>query len=306
MSIRENPKEDLIQRAIGAYLGLAIGDALGATVEFMTPREIVHQYRCHKNIIGGGWLNIKAGRVTDDTEMSLSLGRSILKSGGVDAMMAAQYFSDWMSSKPIDMGNTVRRGIMTFRNTGALSVAENEQNAGNGACMRTLPIALYTLGDDDNWVRSQSKKQAHVTHNNLLSDVGTETVIEMIQSALIGTTSQKEMREIADNLVLGFPTFSFTGKAEENPSGYIVDTLKAVFQALFETRSFEDCLVNVVNRGGDADTTGAIAGMIAGAFYGAQAIPMRWTSMLDIKVKTECVAQAQALIALSSYYRSLS
>ncbi|HSO84778.1 ADP-ribosylglycohydrolase family protein, partial [Thiocapsa sp.] len=96
-------------RAAGAYLGLAVGDALGATVEFMTPREIREVYGEHRNLIGGGWLRLRKGRVTDDTEMSLALGNSILAAGCVDAHAIAEAFSDWMRTKPVDIGHTVRR-----------------------------------------------------------------------------------------------------------------------------------------------------------------------------------------------------
>ena len=86
----------------------------------------------------------------------------------------------------------------------------------------------------------------------------------------------------------------------ENPSGFIVETMQAVLQALFNTGSFEECLVNVVNRGGDADTTGAIAGMIAGSLYGVNAIPNRWLKKLDKTLRQECQRQALALLALSN------
>jgi ADP-ribosyl-[dinitrogen reductase] hydrolase len=84
----------LIARAEGAYLGLAVGDALGATLEFMTPREIQHQYGVHREIRGGGWLKLRRGQVTDDTEMALALGESILLRGGVEPAAAAQAYSD--------------------------------------------------------------------------------------------------------------------------------------------------------------------------------------------------------------------
>ena len=98
-------------RAVAAYLGLAIGDALGATVEFMTPREIRALFGTHDEICGGGWLRLKPGQVTDDTTMSLALGQSILSAGGIDALNVAQAFDAWMRAKPVDIGNTVRRGI---------------------------------------------------------------------------------------------------------------------------------------------------------------------------------------------------
>ena len=84
------------ERAVGAYLGLAVGDALGATVEFMTPREIRAEYGVHANIVGGGWLRLKPGQVTDDTTMALALGRAILSAGRVEAEAAALAFDAWM------------------------------------------------------------------------------------------------------------------------------------------------------------------------------------------------------------------
>ncbi|GBE08176.1 ADP-ribosyl-[dinitrogen reductase] glycohydrolase [bacterium BMS3Abin11] len=289
-------------RAVGAYLGCAVGDALGATVEFMTPREIQTHYGTHDAIRGGGWLRLKRGQVTDDTTMALALGRSILESGRVDAHAAVEAFDGWMRAKPIDIGHTVRRGIIHFRQTGESCVPENEYDAGNGACMRTLPVALATHGLDATQVRAASRAQAHVTHNNHLSDAGTECVIAMIQAALDGATMTELLHGPVRELVTAFPEFRFRGRRRDNPSAYIVETLQAVFQALFDTNTFEDCLVDVVNRGGDADTTGAIAGMIAGAVYGRDTIPGRWLKALDREVHDACRDQALAMLTLSPRY----
>jgi ADP-ribosyl-[dinitrogen reductase] hydrolase len=87
-----------------------------------------------------------------------------------------------------------------------------------------------------------------------------------------------------------------TTRRQENPSGYVVHTLQAVFQAFFATDSFESCLVDVVNRGGDADTTGAIAGALAGAWYGENSIPSRWKSALDKSTARRCGEQAERLL----------
>ena len=104
----------ITDRAVAAYWGLAVGDALGATVEFMTPGEIRHQYGVHDHIRGGGWLRLKTGQVTDDTEMSLALGDAILQKGALDTVEVAQHFDQWLRSKPIDVGQTVRRGIVHY------------------------------------------------------------------------------------------------------------------------------------------------------------------------------------------------
>ncbi|MGB5831120.1 MAG: ADP-ribosyl-[dinitrogen reductase] hydrolase [Thiohalocapsa sp.] len=297
--IAETSPGDLVKRrALGAYLGLAIGDALGATVEFMTPKEIRAQYQQHRDITGGGWLRLRKGQITDDTGMSLALGRSILVQGCVDPRHAANAFSDWMRDKPVDIGNTVRRGIAHFRRTGEPRVAENEFDAGNGACMRCLPVALATVGADIPEIAAANRRQAHVTHNNPLSDAGSLCVIRMVQSAILGG-GKGELKALADALVTQNSIYCFDRKRSENPSAFIVDTLRAVFQALFATDSFEAALIDVVNRGGDADTTGAIVGMIAGAFYGPAALPARWVRRLERDIRVECLSQAQDLIRLS-------
>lgn len=293
--------DTIADRARAAYLGLAIGDALGATVEFLTPNEIRHQHGEHREIRGGGWLRLKPGQVTDDTTMALALGRSILDSGGrVEALACAQAFDAWMRAKPVDIGNTVRRNLVTFRHSGNPLAPASEHDAGNGAAMRVLPVALVTLGQSAEFVSNAIRAQAHVTHNNALSDAACDTLVAMIQAALVkvgaGGTAQ-ELDHFATVLVARHPAFAFDGRRRENPSGYVVETLQAVFQAFFGTDSFEACLIDVVNRGGDADTTGAICGMLAGACYGLEAVPARWSKALDASVREVCLAQAQALVA---------
>jgi ADP-ribosyl-[dinitrogen reductase] hydrolase len=288
----------LMDRALGAYIGLAVGDALGATTEFLTPREIEEQHGTHDTICGGGWLRLKAGEVTDDTQMSLALGDAILAKGGVEAPAVAEAFSDWMRSKPIDIGNTVRRGIIHYRTTGESSVCVNEYDAGNGACMRALPIALLCCFASDEELCRNSRLQAHTTHNNPLSDAGTETVLRML-TRLFGGADISEVKTVADQLVAEHAQYRFDKKRASNPSGFIVHTLKVVFQAFFEQESFEATLVDVVNRGGDADTTGAIAGMLAGACYGQQSIPERWSIKLNPKIVMACRQQTRELLALA-------
>jgi ADP-ribosyl-[dinitrogen reductase] hydrolase len=294
-------RADLERRALGAHLGLAVGDALGATVEFLTPAEIRAAYGEHRDLIGGGWLRLKPGRVTDDTEMSLALGRAILARGGVESQAVAEAFNEWMRGKPVDIGNTVRRGIARYRQTGESQVPEHDYDGGNGACMRCLPIALFTLGAEPEVVRAANLVQSHVTHHCALADAGTLTVIRMVQAALLGGGA--EIQRLAEDLAAAEPKYRYDRKRMENPGAYIVETLRAVFQALFATADFEATLIDVVNRGGDADTTGAILGMIAGALYGADTIPRRWLRALDRTVTNDCAAQAKALIALSPYAR---
>lgn len=286
-------KQQLHDRALGAYLGLAVGDALGATVEFMLPREIQHEYGVHREIIGGGWLKLKAGRVTDDTAMSLALGRALLASGGWNSTAVANSFVEWLKSKPVDIGNTCRRGIQRYMLDGSLSGLPSEGDAGNGAAMRNLPLVLATLNDDKAF-RQQTLMQCHFTHNHPLSDAATLALGEMTRALLKGG-GLKECRTVVNALLVAQPKFQFSpypGRA----SGYILDTMQTVLHHFFITDSFDSCVVETVNRGEDADTTGAIAGMLAGALYGASAIPMRWLDKLDSKVVVEIEAQTDGLL----------
>lgn len=297
--LQSNCKESVENKAVAAYLGLAVGDALGVTVEFMSPKQIKTRIGVHDMITGGGWLGLQPGQVTDDTTMSLALGKSILKTGSVDAVAVAESFSDWFSDDPVDIGNTVKRGITHYRYAGTPYMPERASDAGNGACMRTIPVALATFGlEDEYYICKASREQAHVTHNNPLSDAATETVIQIIQAAMNGYSKYEIKQGPVDKLIKRHSEFNYLERRREKPTGYIVETMQAVLQAFFATESFEDCLVDVVNRGGDADTTGAIAGMIAGSFYGLDEIPSRWLEQLDKDVAKACDYQARALLEL--------
>ncbi|MCB1889605.1 MAG: ADP-ribosyl-[dinitrogen reductase] hydrolase [Rhodocyclaceae bacterium] len=287
-------------RAVGAFLGLAIGDALGATVEFMTPAEIAHANRRrggrHTEIVGGGWLRLRAGQVTDDTTMALALGEAILEAHGrIEASACARAFDGWMRGRPVDIGNTVRRGILHFRNTGAVHVPES-QDAGNGAAMRCLPVALALAGSTPARLDAAALVQARVTHHNPLSDAVVCALVRMVSALVCGAGPEVLLKEAA-SLSEVHPELRFRGRQCLNPSGYVVDTYRAVMQALVDTADFEACLVEVVNRGGDADTTGAIAGMLAGALYGESALPERWLVALDPAVRASCESQARRLFA---------
>jgi ADP-ribosyl-[dinitrogen reductase] hydrolase len=296
-----SPTERLLNKASAAYLGLAIGDALGATVEFLTPKEIRHQFGVHREITGGGWLRLKPGQVTDDTTMALALGQAILAKGQVDAQASAAAFDAWMRAKPVDIGNTVRRNLIQFRKTGDPAAPASEHDAGNGAAMRLLPVALACYGQPPETTIFASRAQAHVTHNNALSDAACETLIFMVQDLLSGHEALDVERDHAAKLVQNHPVFAYDRKRCDNPSGYIIDTLQAVFQSFFATENFEDCLTDIVNRGGDADTTGAIAGMLAGACYGMESIPKRWLKALDETTSKKCSDQALALMGLAGH-----
>lgn len=295
---------DTLDRALGAYLGLALGDALGATVEFMTPREIRHRFAAqggvHRHIVGGGWLKLAPGQVTDDTTMSLALGEALLRGERTgrpfDTRLIAEAFLAWWRGKPVDCGNTCRRGILRFLQQGSVSGEPNDGDAGNGALMRNLPVALATLGDDAAFERV-SIAQAHVTHHHPLSDAAVLGIGHLLREVLAGADAAAQARRI-EAFVGAHPAFAFRpypGRA----SGYVVDTVQTVLHCFASHTEFEAAVTAAVNLGDDADTTGALVGMLAGARCGAQALPGRWLGRVSRTVAQDITDQASALVALS-------
>jgi len=286
----------LEERAMGAYFGLAVGDALGATVEFLTKSEIAAKYGTHCRMIGGGWLKLKPGEVTDDTQMSLHMGRGIMQADGWDAQAVCEQFAEWLRGKPADVGNTCRRGIRRYMTDGTLSTPFHDGDAGNGAVMRCLPVALGTVGSPaefDRW----SIEQAHITHNHPLSDSATLSIGRMVQLLLLGG-GIKAARDEANELIAKHKGFKFD-PYRGNSSAYVIDTVQTVLHYYFLHDSFRSCIIDVVNQGGDADTTGAIAGMLAGATYGLRGIPGSWIEKLDLSIKREIEAQVRGLLKIA-------
>ncbi len=293
----ESPtRADIERRAQAVLLGSAVGDALGATTEFMKPEQIRERFGVHREITGGGWLELPPGQVTDDTEMTLCVARAIAARGRWDLVGIADRFAGWLEGNPVDVGATCRRGIEGYLAKKRLQVPPNERGAGNGAAMRMGPVALYALGDEERMARL-AVEQARLTHNHPLSDAACIAVGILIQWGVLGFPERK-LRAAADDLAARHPEFRFEGY-DGGATAYIADTIRTVFDAFFSTGGFEECLVKTVNRGDDADTTAAIAGAIAGARYGLEAIPPRWIGALDPAVKGELSELAVKLVGLS-------
>ncbi len=290
--------ESLLDKALGAYLGFACGDALGATVEFMSSKQIQRRYGVHCDIIGGGWLALEPGQVTDDTQMSLALGQAIIDHKGLNLKAVADNFVAWLESDPPDIGNTCKRGLERYRKTGELSGPPREDDAGNGACMRNLPVVLATIKRPDYFIE-WSLLQSRITHNHPLSDAATLALGRMTGQLLNGQTVDACYRT-AENLISEYPEFAYRPYSGKS-SAYIVDTVQTVLYYFFNTDDFESCLTTTVNQGGDADTTGALAGMLAGARYGVQNIPKRWLDRLEAKVSAAIYTQTNELIDIAQF-----
>ena len=285
-----------MERALGAYLGLAVGDALGATVEFLSPEQIVTRFGVHREIIGGGWLHLAAGEVTDDTEMSLALGDALLSAQGLDMVQVAEAFVAWLRSGPRDCGDICRVGIRRYLDNGSLVAPARRSAAGNGALMRNLPVVLACL-DDEARLCAWSLAQGRFTHNHGYSD-GALQSLGRVTAALVRGESKERAMHYVSTLVKEEPAFEYRGY-RGLATGYVVDTVRTVLAAFDEADDFETAVVHAVNRGDDADTTGAIVGMLAGARFGRRAIPQRWLARIDPAVVDAITRQVPRLLAMN-------
>lgn len=274
---------DKKDRIRGALYGVAVGDALGAPLEFMTTEEILAKYGAPvRDMVGGGWLSVVPGEVTDDTQMTLAVAEGIIENPENPIPAVGRRFIDWHDSAPKDIGNTCRDAIQSAKRllrTGtdaseAWSCAGQEvaersagRNAGNGALMRTIYPALYYSEDAAiEW----AIRIGAMTHRNENSDKYCKMYTQLVSNALKnGEKTLDLIRSMAETL----PEFP--------PTGWVVGSFCCSIHALANTTSFEDAVVHAVNLGGDADTIGAITGGLAGAIYGYSNIPARWVAHLE-------------------------
>lgn len=281
--------KDKYLRMKTSLLAFACGDALGATVEFRSPDSIRQEYGVHRQITGGGWLFLEPGAVTDDTQMAQCVAGSLMDCGGFNLKDIADRFVDWYNSDPPDIGGACRRGIQHYIRTGEPGSPYDPYGAGNGGVMRALPLILYYAHDRERQLDAVVA-QSRLTHNNKESDEGCRCYADMVSHALAGA-GMDELRQVLANYPL-FAAELYEGKS----SGYVVDTLRTVFHCFFASGSLEECVVAVVNRGEDADTTGALAGGLAGAFYGStETVPKQWLEALDGDVCDELLSFARFL-----------
>lgn len=250
----------------GAIYGFAIGDAMGATTEFMTEEQIRRKFGKVTDIIGGGWLNLKAGEVTDDTQMTMCVMNALMRTMNEDDPMGYMFmmecrkeFIKWYNSGPKDIGGQCRRAIYYMMNGKHLGMYHEDNALGNGSLMRAMPCALLNK-------ELLNELQGRMTHNNSKCTQVIQNYSRLIQDYLNG------------NLY----TYEFQCLLE--PSGYFWNTFNnSVYWSCQET--FEDAILGAVNHGGDADTIAAITGSLAGAKFGFDAIPKRWIDQLNPNVK---------------------
>ena len=290
----------------GVMLGMAAGDALGATVEFQPPEQIAASYGVHRAIVGGGWLNLAPGEITDDTQMALCIARSIVARGGFDPDDIAARFVEWYRSDPKDIGNTTRHALAlldageSWEDAGRLThEAMRPRDASNGSIMRCAPVALATWRDPEMNAR-HTADSSRITHANpLCADAC--VALNAALAALLANPQADLIAEASAAASLDEVRAAAEAAREATPDtlragGYVLDTLTAALWAVASHDSPDDAIVAAVNLGNDADTTGAVAGALAGARWGAAALPARW---LDVLVdRDELTGVADALLAL--------
>ncbi|NWN47507.1 ADP-ribosylglycohydrolase family protein [Pseudomonas sp. MAFF 301514] len=291
----------LLDRYRGSLLGLACGDAVGTTVEFM-PRGT---FTPVTDMVGGGPFNLKAGQWTDDTSMALCLAESLLRKGGFDAAdQMGRYLNWWkwgyLSSTGdcFDIGMTVRTALTAFESQGNPFAGSTEPfSAGNGSMMRLAPLVLFYFPNLQS-VDDFSRESSRTTHGAQEAIECCVVLARAIGNALSGATKERLLNISCAGLsapkVVAIAQGEYCNKtrAQITGSGYAVASLEAALWCVKHTDSFADAVLAAANLGDDADTTAAIVGQLAGAYYGMQGIPTGWLDKLCMRDEIEEMADA--------------
>ncbi len=283
----------------GCLVGLAAGDALGTTLEFMPPGS----FDPIDNMVGGGVNRLRPGQWTDDTSMALCLATSLIERRGFDAMDQVQRYVRWWKDGYLsstghcfDIGITTRAALSRFINTGQpYAGASNPRTAGNGSLMRLAPVPMYFAGDVEEAI-DRSADSSRTTHGAMeavdacryfggllvgaLHGVDKDTLLSPAYCPVEGLWEKSPLAENIAEVAEG--SFKRREPPQIKGSGYVVESLEAALWALHKSRDFREGALLAVNLGDDADTTGAIYGQIAGAHYGVEAIPAKWRAILTM------------------------
>jgi ADP-ribosyl-[dinitrogen reductase] hydrolase len=297
----------LRDRYRGVLLASAAGDALGATVEFLSPADIRSRYGVLRDIVGGGWLRLPAGEVTDDTQMARCIARSIVETGGFNPADIAARFVEWYRSNPPDIGNTTRHALRLLGESVGWDeagerthLALQPKDASNGSLMRTSPVALLTRGDPAANAAC-SRDASRITHANprcqdacVAFDAALAAVLDDPAADILSIARAAASDADVAQALANVPE---RGVVPGDAGGSVLSTLQCAFWANLTHDTLEDAVVAAVNLGQDADTTGAVAGALAGARWGVAAIPDRWLAVL--RGGDELIALADGLLELS-------
>lgn len=291
-----SPKEN---RYLGALLGLATGDAVGTTAEFLQPGTFAPV----TDMVGGGVAKLKAGQWTDDTSMALCLAESLIEHKDFDARDQMQRYVRWWKDGYLsstgtcfDIGITTRRALQKFVYTGNPIAGDmSPRSAGNGSLMRLCPAPLYFADDPKRALEicAESSKTTHHAATCLdacryyggliigaLNGLAKDELLSPRFAPYPGAWDDCPLSEEIDEVAGG--SFKTKEPPEIVGSGYVVKSMEAALWAFYKSDNFRHGCLLAVNLGNDADTTAAIYGQLAGAFYGHSDIPADWLAKLSM------------------------
>ena len=293
----------------GCLIGLAAGDALGATLEFKAPST----FHPIDDMVGGGLHGLDPGEWTDDTSMALCLAASLIERDGFDATDQMQRYVRWRdegylssTGSCFDIGNTVAEALSRFIETGdPYAGSSDPHSAGNGSLMRLAPVPMYFAGDPAEAI-DRSADSSRTTHGaeeavdacryfaglllGALHGIDKKTLLSAGYCPLDGLWEKSPLAERIAAVAEG--SFKHRDPPEIKGTGYVVESLEAALWAFHRSRDFREGALRSVNLGDDADSTGAIYGQIAGAHYGIQAIPAKWRDLLTMNDEIVSIADS--------------
>lgn len=303
--------DDLRDRFRGALLGLAVGEALGAPVEFLTADQIVEKHGVITDMIGGGVYDVAPGECTDATEMMLCLAGSLAANGSFEPEDIMARYGAWFEGHPRHVSLTVRAALISYRAGTHWDVASRRAfeilggpTAGNGSLIRSAPLGLLYSADAEKR-HEFSHRESMLTHFDRLAGWSCAAYNDLVTAALHGSL-REQVPAIAhtfdeeDKRVSATLRDTLVAEAEEiRSSSYVLDTLQTALWTVLHTAGFEHAVTVAVNLGNDATAVGAATGALAGAVAGESGIPPRWLDALQVRQEVEDVADRLAALASS-------
>lgn len=298
---------ELIERYRGSLLGLAVGDAVGTTLEF----QPAGSFTPIDDMVGGGPFGLKPGEWTDDTSMALCIAASLVECRGFVALDQMERYVRWRdqgymasNGRCFDIGGTVSASLRRFERTGNPFVGSTDSGtAGNGSIMRLAPVPLF-YARHPREVIEKAGESSRTTHGaattidacrylaalivGALDGQSKETLLSPRYSPILDYWQAHPLVPEIDEIAAG--SFKRRNPPEIMGSGYVVRSLEAALWAFFHSSTFQEGCLLAVNLGDDADTTGAVYGQLAGAFYGVQGIPQQWLARLAQRQLIESLA----------------
>ncbi|GAB4467717.1 MAG: ADP-ribosylglycohydrolase family protein [Elainellaceae cyanobacterium] len=274
-------------------LGLAVGDAVGTTVEFQ-PRG---SFPPMADMVGGGPFRLAKGQWTDDTSMALCLATSLVELGSFDPADQMDRYCAWFergylssTGECFDIGNTTQQALQIYKTSGnPFSGSVHSRSAGNGCLMRLAPVPIFYFPDSDR-TRHFSGESARTTHGAAECVEASQLFGEILHRALAGASKAEILWEsdpssFAEASVGAIAQGAYRNKPIDqiHGTGYVIQSLEAALWCFWTTDTYEQAILAAANLGDDADTTAAICGQVAGAFYGESGIPTHWLEPLTLR-----------------------